>query len=125
MRIRVRDERGLVESVQHAVIWPVLLLVTVGIIQAGIWVHGHNVALRAAQAGVDAVRGSYGSVGEAGQVAGGIARGGGLAAVDVRVSRGTATVQVTVTGTAPAILDLGLGRITETASAPVERVTTP
>ena len=32
---------------------------------------------------------------------------------------------VLVTGTAPALLDLRLGRIRESASAPVERVTRP
>lgn len=39
--IRMRDERGLSESVQHAVIFPVLMLLTLGVIQAGIWIHGH------------------------------------------------------------------------------------
>jgi Flp pilus assembly protein TadG len=122
---RLRDERGLSESVQYAVIWPVLLLTTLGIIQTGIWVHGHNVALRAAQAGADIARGTSGSAGEAESLSAGIARSGGLSQVQVGVTRGAATVEVTVTGTTPFILDLPLGRISESAAAPVERVTRP
>lgn len=118
-------ERGITQSAQLALIWPMLLLVSLGIIQAGIWVHGHNVAGRAANAGVDAASGSYGSAAEARQIAGGIARSGGLTEVEVQVSSGTAIVDVTVTGKAPTLLDLPLGRIRETASAPVERVTRP
>jgi Flp pilus assembly protein TadG len=106
-------------------IWPLLLLVSLGIIQAGIWIHGHNVAGRAANAAVDAASGSYGSTAEARQIAEGIARSGGLTSVDVNVSTGTTTVDVTVTGTAPTLLDLPFGTIHETASAPVERVTRP
>ena len=104
-------------------IWPLLLLVSLGIVQAGIWIHGHNVANRAANAAADAVSGSYGTAGEARQIAEGIARSGGLDDVRVSVSSGGTTVAVTVAGTAPTLLDLPLGRIHETASAPVERVT--
>lgn len=121
----MRNQRGITESAQFALIWPLLLLVSLGIIQAGIWVHGHNVANRAANAAADAASGSYGSTAEARQIAEGIARSGGLSGVDVSVSSGAAVVDVTVSGTAPTLLDLPLGRIHETASAPVERVTRP
>jgi Flp pilus assembly protein TadG len=124
-RRRSRADRGIAESAQFALIWPLLLLVSLGIIQAGIWVHGHNVASRAANAAVDAASGSYGSATEARQIAVGIARSGGLADIDVQVSAGATLVEVTVTGRAPALLDLPLGRIQESASAPVERVTRP
>jgi Flp pilus assembly protein TadG len=120
-----RDQRGVTESAQFALIWPLLLLVSLGIIQAGIWVHGHNVAQRAANAATDAVRGSYGSEADARQMAEGIARSGGLADVAISVSSSPSTVAVTVSGTAPTLLDLPLGRISETAAAPVERVTQP
>ena len=119
------DERGVTESVQFALIWPVLLLVTLGIIQTGIWLHGHHVAIRAANAATDVARGSYGSPGEARQVAAGIANGGGLRAVAVTVSTDATRVAVTVTGRIPTMLDLPLGQISETASAPIERVTRP
>lgn len=119
------DERGVTESAQYALIWPVLLLVTLGIIQAGIWIHGHHVANRAANAAADVASGSYGSAAEAKQIATGIAHSGGLQSVSVSVSKTAAQVEVTVAGRTPTMLDLPLGQITETASAPVERVTRP
>lgn len=122
---RPAGERGITESAQYALIWPVLLLVTLGIIQAGIWIHGHHVATRAASAAADVASGSYGSPGEAKQVAAGIARGGGLQGVAVTVSRNASRVEVTVAGRIPTMLDLPLGQIRETVSAPIERVTRP
>lgn len=124
-RRRPADERGVTESAQYALIWPVLLLVTLGIIQAGIWIHGHHVANRAAHAAADVASGSYGSAGEAKQIAAGIARSGGLEEVAVTVSTNAGRVEVTVAGRTPTMLDLPLGRISETAAAPIERVTRP
>jgi len=120
-----RGQRGITESAQFALVWPLLLLVSLGIIQAGIWIHGHNVANRAAHAAADAASGSFGSSGEARQIAEGIARSGGLTDVDVQVSTSSTVAQVAVAGNAPSLLDLPLGRIHETASAPLERVTRP
>jgi Flp pilus assembly protein TadG len=120
-----RDERGLSESVQWAVLWPLLMLLTLGIIQAGIFLHGRNVAQRAATAAVDAARGSYGSTGDAEQLGARIASAGGLRNISVRVRRTGSTVTADVTAYPPMILDLDLGRIDETAAAPVERVTRP
>jgi len=120
-----RNERGLSESVQWAVLWPVLMLVTLGIIQAGIFLHGRNVAQRAATAAVDTARGSYGSVADAQLLATNIANSGGLKNISVRVQRTGMTVTADVSANAPMILDLRLGRIKETATAPLERVTAP
>ena len=50
---------------QFALVWPVLMLVTLGILQAGIWLHARNVAHRVVTAAVDTARGSAGSVDEA------------------------------------------------------------
>lgn len=123
--IAPRNERGLSQSVQYAVILPTLMLATLGVIEAGIWIHGHNVAVRAADAAVDVARGSYGQPAEARDRANKLATAGGLRRVQVSVSRGADRVSVTVSAATPTILDLGLGRISETASAPVERVTQP
>lgn len=120
-----RSARGLSESVQFAVVWPVLMLLTLGLIQAGVWLHARNVAERAATAAVDEARGSRGSVSAAQDLGAELARAGGLDGVSVSVSRGATAVSVRVTATAPVILDLGLGRIDETAAAPLERVTPP
>jgi Flp pilus assembly protein TadG len=120
-----RDERGLSESVQWAVLWPLLMLVTLGIIQAGIFLHGRNVAQRAATAAVDAARGSYGSTADAERLGAMIAGSGGLRNISVGVRRTGTTVIADVSGYPPMIFDLDLGRINETAAAPLERVTQP
>jgi Flp pilus assembly protein TadG len=120
-----RDERGLSESVQWVVLWPLLMLVTLGIIQAGIFLHGRNVAQRAATAAVDAARGSYGTAGDAERLAENIADSGGLKNISLRVQRSATTVTVDISAYPPMIFDLPLGRIEETASAPLERVTQP
>ena len=125
MQTLARDERGLSESVQWAVLWPLLMLVTLGIIQAGIFLHGRNVAQRAATAAVDAARGSYGSPADAERLGATIAGSGGLRNISVRVLRSGTTVTADVSGSAPMIFDLDLGRINETATAPIERVTQP
>jgi len=119
------DERGLSQSVQYAVIFPALMLVTLGIVQAGVWIHGHNVALRAANAAVDIARGSYGTTAQAHDAAVDLARTGGLHDVEVSVSPRGSQVSVTVTARAPLLFEVGLGQIHETATAPVERVTPP
>jgi Flp pilus assembly protein TadG len=124
MRVPARDERGLNESTQWAVLFSLLMLLTLGIIQTGIHLHGRNVAQRAATAAVDAARGSFGNVADAQQIAQGIAQSGGLHGVTIRISRGPTTVTVDVAGSAPAILDIA-SRIHETASAPLERVSQP
>ncbi len=120
-----RDERGLSESVQWTVLWPLLMLLTLGIIQAGIFMHGRNVAQRAATAAVDAARGSYGSAADAEHLGESIASSGGLRNISVRVQRTGTTATANVSAYPPMIFDLDLGRITETAVAPLERVTQP
>ncbi len=119
------DQRGMTESVQLALIWPLLLLVTLGVIQAGLWIHGRQVALRAATAAADVASGRDGSAGAAHDVAGGIARSAGLAGVDVDVQTSATQVRVVVSGRMPALLDLPLGQIRESAAAPRELVSTP
>ena len=125
MPVVARDERGLSESVQWAILWPLLMLLTLGMIQAGIFLHGRNVAQRAATSAVDIARGSYGTAADARHLAETIARSGGLEHISVRVQRTGTTASADVSGNAPMIFDLGLGRITETATAPLERATPP
>ena len=124
-RPRRRDERGLSESVQFAVVWPLLALLTLGVIQAGVWLHGRNVAQRAAVVATDIARGSFGTVAEARRSAEQLATAGGLNGVTVTVASTPAEVTVVVAADSPLILDIGLGRLQETASAPRERVTRP
>ena len=106
-------------------IFPVLMMVTLGVIQGGIWVHGHTVAARAAAAGVDLARGSQGSTSAARDRSTRLAGLGGLTDVEVEVERTAGRVAVTVSGRAPVMLDLGLARVRERAAAPVERMSRP
>jgi Flp pilus assembly protein TadG len=120
-----RDERGLSESVQWAILWPLLMLLTLGIIQAGMFLHGRNVAQRAASAALDAARGSYGSAADAQHLGESIASSGGLRNISVHVQRTGTTATAEISAYPPMIFDLGIGRIIETAAAPLERVTQP
>lgn len=118
-------ERGLSESVQYALIVPVLMLSTLGIIQAGVWIHGRHVVEQAAQAAADAARGADSTAGAGVDVGQHLATVGGLTDVTIGVDRGPRQVSVSVTATVPMFFDLGLATITERAQAPVERVTRP
>jgi Flp pilus assembly protein TadG len=119
------DERGLSSSTQLAVVLPLLLLLTLGIVEAGLWLHARNVAQRAATAAVDVARGSYGTAGDGEQRGRDLAAAAGLTDVVVHVDRGPARVTANVSAHATLVLDLGLGRIEETASGPRERVSNP
>ena len=124
-RRRRGDQRGLSSSTQLAVVFPLLMLLTLGIVQAGLWLHARNVAQRAATAAVDVARGSYGSAGEGEQRARDLAAAAGLTGVVVHVDRGPQRVTADVTAHATLVLDLGLGTVEETASGPRERVSAP
>ena len=119
------DQRGLSSSTQLALVLPLLMVLTLGIIEAGLWLHARNVAQRAATAAVDVARGSYGTAAEGEQRARALAGAGGLTEVVVRVDRGPQRVTADVSVHATLLLDLGLGTIEETASAPRERVSVP
>lgn len=121
----LRGERGLSESAQFAVVWPLIVLLTLGIIQTGLWLHGRNVAQRAASAATDVARGTYGDATEARRLADDLARAGGLKDVAVDLTQGAQVVSVSVSAAAPTMIDVGLERIRESASAPRERVTRP
>ena len=98
MPVVARDERGLSDSVQWAILWPLVMLLSLGIIQAGIFLHGRNVAQRAATAAVDAARGSYGTAADAQHLGEAIASSGGLEDVSVRVQRTATTASADVSG---------------------------
>ena len=119
------DQRGLSSSTQLAVVLPLLMLLTLGIIEAGLWVHARSVAQRAATAAVDVARGSYGTAGEGEARARALAAAAGLEDVGVVVDRGPQRVTARVTARATLLIDLGLGTVDETASGPRERVSAP
>ncbi|MFK0016965.1 TadE family protein [Streptomyces sp. NPDC091027] len=117
-------------SIQMAIVFPFVILVTVAVVQAAMWVHARNVALTAAREGVSAAR-TYQSPEGAGadRARETLARiaGDSLRAPTVSTAGSTATaVRVTVTGSAPSMLP-GLSglAVSQSASAPRERWTTP
>jgi Flp pilus assembly protein TadG len=122
---RRRAEHGLTSSLQFAVIVPVLMLATFGLVQAGLWLHARNVAAEAANAAADVARSYDDDPTAARRTANEIAEVGGLTGVIVAIQRHQRYVAVTIVARAPIVMDLGLGRITETATAPLERVTPP
>ncbi len=115
------SERGVSESTQWAILIPVLMLVVLGTIQAGIWLHGRTVAAQAAGAAAEQVAWARGSNGDAAAIGRRIAEAGGLQEAQVRVDRSVDSVRVTVTARAAMIIDLGLGAVSEHAVMPLER----
>jgi hypothetical protein len=120
-----RTARGLSNSIQFAVVMPLLMLISLGIIQAGVWLHGRNVAAEAANAAADLARTYGGDRGDAERSARRIAAVGGLEDIVVDIDPDGRIVRVRLSARAPMIFDLGLGRIAATATAPMERVTSP
>lgn len=120
--LRNRSERGAAESIQLVLIWPVVLLVTAAVIQGGLWLHGRNVAIRAAAIAVDEARGAVGTTDRARSLAIDLATSSGLTEVKVMVIRDGGRAEARVTGRAPVIMDFGLGMVNERAVAPLERV---
>lgn len=119
------SERGTAESTQWALLFPALLLLTLGLVQTGIWLHGRSVVANAAAlvADLEAERGTS----REGSVAAGerLARAGGATDVSFRIGRAADTVTVTAVATIPVFFDVGQGTITERAVRAAERVTTP
>ncbi|MBP8920324.1 MAG: TadE/TadG family type IV pilus assembly protein [Micropruina sp.] len=115
------SERGVSESTQWALLIPALMLVVLGTIQGGIWLHGRNVAAQAASAAAEQVAWDRSPDAAAAAMGRRIATSGGLLAAEVRIERGGGSVRVTVTGRAPLIIDLGMGAIAEHAVMPLER----
>ena len=97
-------ERGLSESVQWAVLGTTFLACLLGLIEAGLVLHGRNVTVAAALAGASA-QAVLGATPEAGrQAASRAAEAGGLADVEVTVSTTAAGVTVRVEGRVPTFL---------------------
>lgn len=125
VRGRPRGERGLSESVQWALITPVLLLLLLGGIQIGVVLHGRHAAGAAAQAAAEAAAAFEAPIDAGRDAALPVARTAGLRDVDVGVIRAGGRVDVVVDARVPIFFDVGQGHVQARASRPVERVTTP
>lgn len=115
-----RTERGMSESVQWAVLTPVVLLAILGLIQTGIWLHGRTAAANAALAGAEAqsLSGASGGAGE--RVARRVAEQAGLLDVQVNVGRGQREVSVEVSARVDSFFTVGQTRVHSRAVMPQE-----
>lgn len=128
LTVRWRDERG-EGAVSAAIIAPIIITTTFGLIQAGMYYHARNVVSSAAQVGVEDAR-AYGASAGAGQssaqhyldeVAPTL-----LEEVSVSSSRGGGTARVSITASAPSLVPgISLPRLNAEAVSPVEEVTRP
>lgn len=121
---RAKDERGLSESTQWALVLPTLLAMVLGLVQTGVWLHGRSVAAQAAATAAD-LRATGAAADAARQAALAIASSGGLNEVTVRTDQAGVGVKVTVTGRVPMFFDFGQATVSGHAVLPVERVTAP
>lgn len=113
------------ESVQWAVLLPLLLFLILGLIQGGIWLHGRTVASNAAIAAAEQAALLEGSVADARLIGEKVAAQGGLADVQVVVAQAATRATATVTGRMPTFLDVGQTLVREQSTRPRERVTRP
>ena len=120
-----RGQRGMSESVQWAVLTPLVLLIVLGLLQGGLWLSGRTVAQQAAAAAAEEAALVAAAPGRAEAMAQRIAAAGGLRDVSVHVARGPAEVRAVVSGRMPTFVDLGQTVVVEGATRPRERVTVP
>lgn len=126
---RLRRDDGST-TVEMAVLFPILLVLLLTIMQAGMWWHARNLALAGAEAGVQVARTTAGTT-EAAEAAAVsyLARAGGSATTDaaVHATLTADSAQVEVSATAPRVLPIpGLDiTVSQTAQARREKFTTP
>ncbi|WP_175548752.1 TadE/TadG family type IV pilus assembly protein [Mangrovactinospora gilvigrisea] len=114
-----RREQGSA-SIEAAVVVPVVLLVLFMTIHAALWFYSRDVAMHAAQQGVDAARLDGASLG-AGEIAARqyLSQVGGLTTYHIGISGGR-QIRVTVTGAMPTIVPGLVVHISQSASGPRE-----
>ena len=120
-----RTQRGMSDSVQWAVLLPLLLFTILGLIQGGLWLHGRTVASNAAIAAAEEAALLDGSAVDGGALGERVAAQGGLSDVRVTVVQSASEAVATVTGRMPTFYDLGQTRVQERSTRPRERVTRP
>lgn len=111
-------------SVEAVIATPVLMLLLLAIIQAGLLVHAHHMAQAAAHTALDAARAETATGGDGATAAeASLARNAAvLEGAAVSVQRGAETVTVTVTGEAAQILPLFDLPVSATVTGAVEHI---
>ncbi|GLX22554.1 TadE/TadG family type IV pilus assembly protein [Streptomyces lavendulae] len=116
-------DRGAV-SLEMLIVFPAVLLLILLVVHVGLWWHARNVAMSAAQLGVESarVRGASAGTGtaEAREFLG--RAGGSISGISVTGSKG-ATVQIRVTGYVDTMIPGLKLRIDQHADAAAERIT--
>jgi Flp pilus assembly protein TadG len=125
---RRQGERGSA-SIELVILLPALFAVMFLGMQAALFYHARTVAIAAAQEGARAAGGENGTASDGNSAAHFfVADAGGddvLASVSTTSNRTTTTVTVTVTGHSLSVLPGWNPVVTQSASLPVERLTTP
>ena len=119
-------ERGSA-TIQIVVLMPALFLLLFVGMQAALIYHGRTVAIAAAEQGAHAAAADHGTAGDGQNAAASFVTSAGgddvLRAVTVTSNRTPTTVTVVVTGTTLSVIPGWTPSITQSASAPVERIT--
>lgn len=115
-----RNQRGLVTT-ELAVLFPVLILVVLGMVQLALSAHANAVAQAAAEHGAEAAA-SFGGSADDGEVAAQdfLVLAGQIDDPQIEVFRDTASAAVIVRGSYPSVF--GRLEVAASASVPVERV---
>lgn len=126
-RLLGAHERG-TTTLEIVIIFPMVILITFGVIQGALWYNARSAALAAAEEGARAAAESN-PRGAAAEALGFIADLGGddvLRGASVSVGGGANEVTVTVSGNSLSMFPgWGGSFISQTASAPIERFTVP
>lgn len=122
-------ERGSV-TLELAVLFPLILSITFGVIEGAHWYHARSIALAAAEEGVRVATADGGSVAaglaKAEQFAAQLGSNGLFSNVSVHPSSSATEITFTVTGQSLTLFPGWTGyQISQTASGPVERFTSP
>ena len=119
-RPAARDTRGLSESVQWSVLGVVVLMCLLGLIEAGLLLHGRTVAVSAALAGAKAQSALYAAKGAGTAAATNTAAAGGLTDIRVTVSVASASVTVRVDAIVPSFLGWVTPQVHAESTRPLE-----
>ncbi|MGC0252666.1 TadE/TadG family type IV pilus assembly protein [Pseudactinotalea sp. Z1748] len=121
----MREQRGGV-AVQYALVYPVLLLVLIGLLQSAFYYHSLNGVRHAADRAVQVSQSLGGSgpegVSAAQQV---LSQTGTIGSISIEVDRGAEFVTAHVTGESMSLLGFWAPTVSATAEGPVERWTEP
>lgn len=114
-----RLERGMSESMQWAVLVPVIMLTLLGCIDAGVWLHARSVVQQAALTAAETQALAGSSAGQAELVAEQITED--LDQVQIITSHDGQMITVSITARASLALDLGDAQVQASATRAVER----